>query len=81
LIPGVITYVLYYILIPASVVLLMIGGIMIMVSAGNPELAGLGKKILFATIIGMFLSFGAVLIVKFVLTTIGAKPEVIQPLQ
>lgn len=59
---------------PLAIIALTIGGIMMMISAGNPNLLGLGKKILYAAIIGLVLVWCSYLIINFILTTLGAKP-------
>ena len=60
-----------WIVTPLAVLMLTIGGILILISAGNPNLAGLGKKTLYAAIIGLVLAFGSWLIISFVLNAIG----------
>jgi len=72
MIPVVVNDILYWLVLPGAALFLTIGGIMLLISGGNPNLAGLGKKILLATVIGLVLAFGAWVIVNFVLTTIGA---------
>ncbi len=49
-----------------------LGGIVLLISAGNPELKNLGKKILIAAIIGLVLALGAEAIINFILDTLGA---------
>ena len=56
---------------PLAVVALTIGGIIMMISAGNPNLMSLGKKIFYAAIIGLALAFCSYLIIKFVLGAVG----------
>jgi hypothetical protein len=56
---------------PLAVLGLTIGGILILISAGNPNLAGLGKKTLWASIIGLLLVFGSWIIIKTILGWIG----------
>ena len=56
---------------PLAVISISIGGILMMISAGNPNLLGLGKKILYAAIIGLVLVFCSWLIINIILTTIG----------
>jgi hypothetical protein len=56
---------------PLAIVAITVGGIMLLISAGSPNLAGLGKKILYAAIIGLALVFCSWLIIDFVLTTLG----------
>ena len=60
-----------WIVTPLAVLMLTIGGILILISAGNPNLAGLGKKTLYAAIIGLVLAFGSWLIISFILNAIG----------
>jgi hypothetical protein len=43
--------------VPLAIVAIIIGGIFILISAGNPNLAGTGKKILYAAFIGLALVF------------------------
>ena len=50
-----------------------IGGVLILVSAGNPSLSGTGKKIFYSALIGLFLVLGSWLIINLVLTAIGYK--------
>ena len=65
-----------WIVTPLAVFFLVIGGIVLLTSAGKPEMQSLGKKIIFAAIVGMFLAFGAKAIINFVLDSLGAKTSV-----
>ncbi|TSC94989.1 MAG: hypothetical protein CEN87_1 [Parcubacteria group bacterium Licking1014_1] len=56
---------------PLAILMLTIGGVMILISAGNPNLAGMGKKILWASIIGLVLVFCSWLIIDFILKAMG----------
>jgi len=56
---------------PLAIIALIIGGIMMMISAGNPELMGNGKKIMYAAIIGLVLVWCSWLIIDFVLKAVG----------
>jgi hypothetical protein len=56
---------------PLAVIALIVGGIFILISAGNPNLMGTGKTILYAAIIGLALVFGSYLIIDFILHAIG----------
>jgi hypothetical protein len=56
---------------PLAVIALIVGGILIMISAGNPELLGKGKKTLYAAIIGLALVFGSWVIINTILSLIG----------
>ncbi len=62
-----------FIAMPLAVLMLVIGGILIMISAGNPNMASLGKNTLYAAIIGLVLVFGAWLIIDFILGVLGYK--------
>ncbi len=55
-----------------AIIFLIIGGLQILFSAGNPEMFGTGKKILITTIIGLILVYGALAIINWVLSAIGA---------
>ncbi|KKQ20783.1 MAG: hypothetical protein A3G45_00110 [Candidatus Staskawiczbacteria bacterium RIFCSPLOWO2_12_FULL_37_15] len=56
---------------PLATLMLIIGGVLILISAGNPNLAGLGKKTLYAAIIGIALAFGSWVIINFILGALG----------
>jgi len=60
---------------PIAVLMLVIGGIIILVSGGDPNLKSLGKKILIATIIGLFIAYGSWAIIRFILIAIGTKSQ------
>jgi hypothetical protein len=59
---------------PLAVLAITIGGILMLISAGNPNMLSLGKKIMYSAIIGLVLVWCSYLIINFILTTIGAKP-------
>ena len=56
---------------PLAIVGVTIGGVFILISAGNPNLMGSGKKILYSAIIGLFLVFASWVIINTILSTIG----------
>ncbi|MCX6718268.1 MAG: hypothetical protein NTY81_01540 [Candidatus Staskawiczbacteria bacterium] len=64
-------FIVLYIATPLAVIALVVGGILLLISAGNPNLAGMGKKIIYAAIIGLVLVFCSYLIINFVLSAIG----------
>ncbi|MBI3337450.1 MAG: hypothetical protein HY005_02385 [Candidatus Staskawiczbacteria bacterium] len=64
-------FIVWMIATPLAVLMMTIGGIMILISAGNPNLAGMGKKMLWVSAIGLVLVFCSWLIVNFILTTLG----------
>ena len=71
LIDNVYSFIIWKIATPLAVLMLTIGGVFILISAGNPNLANLGKKIVWVTIIGLALVFCAWVIVNFILTAMG----------
>jgi hypothetical protein len=68
---NVYTFIVYCIATPLAVVALVVGGVFILISAGNPNLHGTGKKIIWAAIIGLVLVFCSYLIIGFILKMIG----------
>ena len=68
-------FIVKFIATPLAILMLTIGGVMILISAGNPNLAGMGKKILWVSVIGLVLVFCSWLIVNFILGALGyTKP-------
>ena len=57
---------------PLAIIAILAGGIMLMISAGNPGLAGKGRSILTVAAIGIALVFCSWLIVNAILLAIGA---------
>jgi len=68
-------FIVWWIATPLAVIAIIIGGVMMMISAGNPNLLGTGKKILYAAIIGLVLAFGSYLIIDFILHAIGFNQD------
>jgi len=64
-------FVVKYIATPLAVIALIIGGIMILVSGGNPAMAQKGKDVIKLAVIGLFLAFGSYLIIKTLLVAMG----------
>jgi len=56
---------------PLAIIALTVGGVMMMISAGNPNLMGNGKKIMYAAIIGLVLVWCSWLIIDSVLKAVG----------
>jgi hypothetical protein len=56
---------------PLAVLALTIGGIFILISAGNPNLHSTGKKIVYSAIIGLVLAFCSWLIINTLMSAIG----------
>jgi hypothetical protein len=55
---------------PLAILALTVGGIVLLISAGSPGLAGLGRKILYTTVIGMFLVYGSWIIIDLIVYTL-----------
>lgn len=64
-------FIVFKIATPLAIIAITIGAIFMLISAGNPNLFGTGKKILWVAIIGLVLVFGSYAIIGFILTTIG----------
>ena len=71
LLTNIYVFIVWNIATPLAILALMIGGIFLLVSAGNPNLMSLGRKIVWLAIIGLVLVFGSYLIIKTILTTLG----------
>jgi type IV secretory pathway VirB2 component (pilin) len=68
-------FIVFYIATPLAVIAIIIAAIMMMISAGNPNLLGMGKKIFYAAIIGLVLVFCSYLIINFVVSAIAGCPD------
>jgi len=66
-------FIVWNIAAPLAILGLTIGGIFMMISAGNPQLLGTGKNILKMAIIGLVLVFCSWIIVNTILTALGYK--------
>ena len=58
---------------PLAIVAIIVGGTMILISAGNPGLAKQGKQVLLLAIIGLILTYGSYLIINTLLKALGYK--------
>jgi len=58
---------------PLATVAVLIGAILMMISAGNPNLMSIGKKVFWSAVIGIALVYCSYLIIQFILTAIGYK--------
>lgn len=73
LILNVYDFLVWKIATPLAILGVVVGGLMLIVSAGDPRLTNLAKRILWGAIIGFVLVFGAWLIIFTLLTTIGYR--------
>ena len=73
------SFIVWQIATPLAIIAIIVGAIFMMISAGNPNLFGTGKKILYAAIIGLVLVFGSYLIIDFILKALGFKGDWSKP--
>ncbi len=66
-------FVVAWIATPLAVIAIVIGAVIMMISAGNPQALGTGKKVLYAGIIGLVLVLCSWLIIDFVLSALGYR--------
>ncbi len=64
---GVVQFSILYIAIPAAVIVIVIGGIMMILDGGNESRFKQGKKMIQGVIIGLLITLGAWIIVKTIL--------------
>ena len=69
---GIVFFVLKYVVPPIAVLMLVIGGIMFYFAGGKPELVTRGKSLIKNVVIGLFLAYGAFMLIGTVLILIGA---------
>ena len=62
--------------VPLATLAIIIGGILMMISAGNPNMMGTGKKVFWAAIIGLVLTLGSREIIKLILTALGSSIKI-----
>lgn len=65
------SFIVFAVATPLAILMLTIGGVMIMVSAGDPKWLQTGKNILWVTTIGLVLVFCSWLVVNFILGALG----------
>lgn len=71
MIDGIFDFILIYVVPPIAVLMLVIGGIMFYFAGGKPELVKRGTSLIKNVIIGLFLVYGAFMLVGTVLKIIG----------
>ncbi len=69
------TFIVSNIAAPLAIIAIIIGGVLMMTSAGNPNMMSLGKKVFWSAVIGLVLAFGAKAIINFILETIRYKGQ------
>ncbi len=73
LLNNLINFILFCLVPPLAVLGIVTGGLIIMISAGNPELVSKAKRILKGAVIGLAVAYGAWLIVNSFLVVVGYK--------
>jgi type IV secretory pathway VirB2 component (pilin) len=58
---------------PLAIVAIIIGGMMMILSAGNPALFARGKQVLLLAVIGLLLTYGSKLIIDTLLNAMGYR--------
>ncbi|TSC79093.1 MAG: Uncharacterized protein G01um101429_600 [Parcubacteria group bacterium Gr01-1014_29] len=66
-----IDFMLFRFLVPLAVIALLIGGIYLLASRGNPQMIETGKNAITNTVIGILIAFAAWLVIATILNTLG----------
>lgn len=69
---DVLSFVLIKVIPPLAVLMLVIGGVMFYLGGAKPELLGRARKLIAGVVIGLFLIYGAYMIVGLFLRVLGA---------
>ncbi len=72
MIDGIFKFVLVYLVPPIAVLMMVIGGMMFYFAGGSPNMMSQGKSLIKSVVIGIFLAYGAYMIIGFALTALGA---------
>lgn len=70
---NIVNFCLFCLILPVSIVALLIGGILLLASRGNPQMLETGKKAIANTLIGVLIAFAAWLIIATIANTLGYK--------
>jgi len=73
LVRKIIDFLLFQLALPIAVVVALIGGILLLVSAGDPKKVEQGKSALTNAVVGIIIAFAAWLIINTILTTLAFK--------
>lgn len=68
-----IDFMLFDLILPVAIIALLIGGIFMLASMGNPQMLQTGKTAVTNTIIGVIIAFGSWLIIATIVNTLGYK--------
>jgi len=72
MINNIVSFLLINIVPPLAVLMIVIGGVMFYAGGGKPDLIDKAKKLLLGVVIGLFLIYGAYLIIGLFLSILGA---------
>ncbi len=72
MINNIVGFLLVNVIPPLAVLMIVIGGVMFYAGGGKPELVDKAKKLLLGVVIGLFLVYGAYLIIGLFLSILGA---------
>ena len=64
-------FMLFDLILPVAIIALLIGGIFLLASRGNPQMIESGKNAIVNTVIGVVIAFGAWLIIATIVNTLG----------
>lgn len=70
---NIIDFMLFDLILPVAIIALLIGGIFMLASMGNPQMLQTGKTAITNTIIGVIIAFGSWLIIATIVNTLGYK--------
>jgi len=70
---GIYDFIVQTIATPLGVLAIMVGGIMMLISAGNPNMMSLGKKIFWTAVIGLVLVYGTKVIINIIIRAAGGN--------
>jgi hypothetical protein len=60
---------------PIAVLMLSLGAVFMLISAGNQNLQSTGRTMIKAAVIGLILVLGSWILVNFIMTTLGVSPN------
>ena len=70
---NVVNFCLFCLILPISILALLIGGIFMLASMGNPQMLQTGKTAITNTIVGVIIAFASWLIIATIVNTLGYK--------
>lgn len=71
---NIFNFIVFWISIPMASLVIVTGGVILLISGGNPSMAGWAKKMIWGAVIGIVLILGSWVIIDTVLKAIGYVP-------